>query len=37
LRRGVNVATPAFLAYAKPIVGDLPKIGRLNAVPVSKA
>ena len=32
-----NDVTSAFIAYAKPIVGDLPKIGRLKAVPVSKA
>jgi len=32
-----NDVTPAFIAYAKPIVGDLPKIGRLKAVPVTKA
>ena len=32
-----NDVTPAFIAYAKPIVGDLPKIGRLKAVPVSKS
>ena len=32
-----NDVTPAFIAYAKPIVGDLPKIGRLKAIPVAKA
>ena len=31
-----NDVTPAFTAYAKPIVGDLPKIGRLKAVKVAK-
>ena len=31
-----NDVTPAFIAYAKPIVGDLPKIGRLKGVPVAK-
>jgi 6-phosphofructokinase 1 len=30
-----NDVTPAFIAYAKPIVGDLPKIGRLKAVKVT--
>lgn len=32
-----NDVTPAFIAYAKPIVGELPKIGRLKAVKISKA
>jgi 6-phosphofructokinase 1 len=32
-----NDVTPAFIAYAKPIVGDLPKTGRLKAVKVAKA
>jgi 6-phosphofructokinase 1 len=32
-----NDVTPAFVAYAQPIVGDLPKTGRLKAVPVAKA
>ena len=32
-----NDVTPAFIAYAKPIVGDLPKIGRLKAVKITKA
>ncbi|MCG3147470.1 MAG: Pyrophosphate--fructose 6-phosphate 1-phosphotransferase [Verrucomicrobiae bacterium] len=32
-----NDVTPAFIAYAKPIVGELPKIGRLKAVKVTKA
>ena len=32
-----NDVTPAFIAYAKPIVGDLPKIGRLKAVKIAKA
>jgi len=31
-----NDVTPAFIAYAKPIVGELPKIGRLKAVKVAK-
>ena len=31
-----NDVTPAFIAYAKPIIGDLPKIGRLKGVPVAK-
>ena len=31
-----NDVTPAFVAYAKPIVGDLPKIGRLKAAPVAR-
>jgi len=37
INKAGNDVTPAFIAYAKPIVGDLPKIGRLKAVPVSKA
>jgi 6-phosphofructokinase 1 len=32
-----NDVTKAFIEYAKPIVGDLPKIGRLKAVKVAKA
>jgi len=32
-----NDVTSAFIAYAKPIVGDLPKIGRLKAVKIAKA
>jgi 6-phosphofructokinase 1 len=32
-----NDVTPAFIAYAKPIVGELPKTGRLKAVKVAKA
>lgn len=31
-----NDVTPAFLAYARPLVGHLPKIGRLKAVPLPK-
>jgi len=31
-----NDVTPAFLKYAAPIVGPLPKIGQLKALPVSK-
>jgi 6-phosphofructokinase 1 len=31
-----NDVTPAFLKYAAPIVGPLPKIGRLKAAPVAK-
>ncbi len=31
-----NDVTPAFIAYAAPIVGALPKIGRLKAVPAVK-
>ena len=37
INRAGNDVTPAFIAYAKPIVGDLPKIGRLKGVPVAKA
>ena len=37
INRAGNDVTPAFIAYAKPIVGDLPKIGRLKSVPVAKA
>ena len=37
INKAGNDVTPAFLAYAKPIVGDLPKIGRLKAAPVTKA
>lgn len=37
INKAGNDVTPAFIAYAKPIVGDLPKIGRLKAIPVSKA
>jgi len=36
INKAGNDVTPAFIAYAKPIVGDLPKIGRLKAVPVAK-
>jgi ATP-dependent phosphofructokinase / diphosphate-dependent phosphofructokinase len=32
-----NDVTPAFIKYATPIVGPLPKIGRLKAVKVKKA
>jgi len=32
-----NDVTAAFLAYAKPIVGPLPKIGRFKGYPVKKA
>jgi 6-phosphofructokinase len=32
-----NDVTKAFLDYVKPIVGELPKTGRLKAVPVKKA
>ena len=31
-----NDVTPAFIAYAAPIVGTLPQTGRLKAVPVTK-
>jgi 6-phosphofructokinase 1 len=31
-----NNVTEKFLAYARPLVGDLPKIGRFKAVPVKK-
>ena len=31
-----NDVTPAFIRYAAPIVGPLPEIGRLKAVPVKK-
>ena len=31
-----NDVTPAFLKYAAPIVGPLPKIGQLKGLPVSK-
>jgi 6-phosphofructokinase 1 len=31
-----NDVTPAFLKYAAPIIGPLPKIGQLKALPVSK-
>lgn len=31
-----NDVTPAFIEYAKPIIGKLPEIGRLKAVPVKK-
>ena len=37
INKAGNDVTPAFLAYAKPIVGDLPKIGRLKAIKVAKA
>lgn len=37
INKAGNDVTPAFIAYAKPIVGDLPKIGRLKASPVAKA
>ncbi len=31
-----NGVTPAFLDYVRPLVGPLPKVGRLKAVPVPK-
>ena len=31
-----NDVTPAFIKYAAPIVGPLPKIGRLKAAPIAK-
>ena len=31
-----NDVTPAFIKYAAPIVGPLPKIGRLKAAKVAK-
>ena len=34
--RSGNDVTPAFVAYAKPLVGPLPKMGRLRAVPVRR-
>jgi len=37
INKAGNDVTPAFIAYAKPIVGELPKIGRLKAAPVTKA
>ena len=37
INKAGNDVTPAFVAYAKPIVGDLPKTGRLKAVKVTKA
>ncbi|MBM4148825.1 MAG: 6-phosphofructokinase [Lentisphaerae bacterium] len=32
IAKSANDVTPAFIAYAKPLVGPLPKIGRLNAI-----
>ena len=37
ISKGGNDVTPAFIAYARPIVGKLPVIGRLKAVKVTKA
>jgi len=37
INKDANDVTPAFIAYAKQIVGELPKIGRLKAVKVAKA
>jgi len=36
INKAGNDVTPAFIAYAKPIVGELPKTGRLKAVKVAK-
>ncbi len=36
INKAGNDVTKAFIDYAKPIVGPLPKIGRLKAVPVKK-
>ena len=36
INKAGNDVTPAFIAYAKPIVGDLPKTGRLKAIKIAK-
>ena len=36
IHKNANDVTPAFIAYAKPLVGRLPKIGRFKGVPVKK-
>lgn len=36
INKAGNDITKAFIDYAKPIVGELPKIGRLKGVPVKK-
>jgi len=36
INKAGNDVTKAFIAYAKPIVGDLPKIGRFKGYPVKK-
>ena len=36
INKAANDVTPAFVAYAKPLVGELPVIGRFKAVPVKK-
>lgn len=36
INKAGNDVTPAFLEYVRPIVGPLPQIGRLKAVPVNK-
>lgn len=35
IHRAGNNVTPAFLEYVRPLVGELPEIGRLNAAPVA--
>jgi 6-phosphofructokinase 1 len=37
INRDANDVTPAFIAYAKPLVGKLPVIGRFKGVLVKKA
>jgi 6-phosphofructokinase 1 len=36
INKAANDVTPAFIAYAKPLVGDLPVIGRFKGAPVKK-
>ena len=37
INKAGNDVTPAFIAYAKPLLGKLPEIGRFKGVPVKKA
>jgi 6-phosphofructokinase 1 len=37
INKAGNDVTDKFIAYARPLVGDLPKIGRLRGVPVRKS
>jgi 6-phosphofructokinase 1 len=36
INKDANDVTPAFIAYAKPLVGKLPVIGRFKGVRVKK-
>ena len=36
INRDANDVTPAFIAYAKPLIGKLPEIGRFKGVKIKK-